>query len=348
MNATDITRTVTPTAIREAQTPSGGGARIDALDWTKGALILFMVVYHAVNYSAFRPLAFKYLAFLPSSFILITGFLVGQVYATKYDLGTRKPYMRLTVRGMKLIALFAFLNLGNLILTEHSVYDGLGEFGERARTMFISGNGRTGIFEVLLPIGYFLMLAPVLLWLRARNRAWIGLLALGVFALCSWLEFRGQASKNLALLSAGIIGTALGLIEIGRINRLACDWIPSLALYSLYRLGSYLSGETYPVQFFGAVTSVFLLFSCARHLVGATALGKRMAEFGKYSLLGYLAQIALLRSVVHIAGGKPSHWTGVGIVAVVTTLLLFLTVRAVDSSRKRSRILERVYRGVFA
>src|ERR1039458_3410046 len=60
--------------------------RIAALDWTKGALILFMVAYHAINYSAFRPLAFRYLAFLPPSFILITGFLVGQVYAAKYDL----------------------------------------------------------------------------------------------------------------------------------------------------------------------------------------------------------------------------------------------------------------------
>src|SRR3954471_1262204 len=85
--------------------------RITALDWTKGALIVCMVVYHAINYSAFRPLAFRYLAFLPPSFIFVAGFLVGQTYASKYDLSRTAPYRRLIVRGLKILILFTVFNL---------------------------------------------------------------------------------------------------------------------------------------------------------------------------------------------------------------------------------------------
>ena len=54
--------------------------RLAAIDLTKGVLVVCMVIYHSLNYSAHRELAFKYLAFLPPSFILITGFLLSHVY----------------------------------------------------------------------------------------------------------------------------------------------------------------------------------------------------------------------------------------------------------------------------
>src|SRR6267378_5642012 len=140
-------------AVAEPQRPivtSRPASRIDALDWTKGSLVVLMVIYHAINYSPFRPLAFRFLGFLPPSFILITGFLVGQVYATKYDLTTWRPYLRLAIRGGKLLLLFMGLNLANCVLLEHNIYDGMQEFADRSQTIFLSGNGRAGIFEVLL------------------------------------------------------------------------------------------------------------------------------------------------------------------------------------------------------
>ena len=137
--------------------------RIDPLDWTKGALVLFMVVYHSINYSVFRSMAFQFLPFLPPSFVMIAGIVVGSVYAARYDLDSWKPYARLMLRGIKLFLLFAVLNVGFCILLERSFAGGLSEFSSRAGMVFLSGNGRDGIFEVLLPIAYFLLLAPVLL-----------------------------------------------------------------------------------------------------------------------------------------------------------------------------------------
>ncbi len=129
-----------------------------------------------------RPLAYRFLAFLPPSFILITGFLVGQVYATKYDLGTWKPYMRLVVRGLKLLAIFTALNVAHCVIAERGALEGMWEFaGPIERDLSVGETA--GRFEVLLPISYFLLLAPVLLWFRSR--------ATGGIAACAVIVFLG-------------------------------------------------------------------------------------------------------------------------------------------------------------
>ena len=60
---------------------SGRRGRISALDFTKGALVLVMVLYHWLNYFVGPQGDFyRYLSFLPPSFICITGFLISHVY----------------------------------------------------------------------------------------------------------------------------------------------------------------------------------------------------------------------------------------------------------------------------
>ncbi len=307
-----------------------------------------MVVYHAINYSVFRPLAFRYLAFLPPSFILITGFLVGQVYADKYDLQTWKPYGRLAVRGTKLLLMFTLLNLGHCFILEHSFLDGMDEFAARSKMLFLSGNGHAGIFVVLLPIAYFLLLAPLLLWCRFWNKASIAICAVAVFFICLILERHGRFFNNLALLSAGIIGMAFGLMRIELIDRLAGKWLPILLIYLVYRLFSYKFGESYAVQTFAAVASVLLLYGCALHLDTDTWIGHQMLILGQYSLLGYLTQIAVLQGMVKVFGGTPDHVVGVIAVVVLTTALTFLAVKAVHELRQRSRAAQIIYKSVFA
>ena len=343
-----IPMSVPPVEVLETIRQPRPASRIDGLDWTKGALVLCMVVYHSVNYSAFSPIAFKYLAFLPSSFILIAGFLVGQVYATKYDLDTWKPYLRLMTRGIKLLLLFLVLNVATCVLLQRGFADGMREFADRAGAIFLSGNGRNGVFEVLLAIAYFLMLAPGLLWIRSRASAAIALSAGAGLLLCAALDWNGIACENLSRLSAGLLGMALGLIPIAAIDRLVRRWPVILGLYALYRLCSYLWGERYPVQMFGAVISLAVLYGCALHLDCASAFGRQMVLLGKYSLLGYLAQIPLIRIIVGIFGGRPNHWIGVLAVTVTTTVLLFLVVRGVHELRRRNCFADGLYKTVFA
>ena len=329
-------------------TPSGAAARIDPLDWTKGALVVCMVVYHAVNYSAFRPLAFRYMPFLPPSFVLIAGFVVGAVYTARYDLRTWSPYARLLVRGGKLFLLFALLNLGSCIALERSLVDGSFEFVDRSAMIFLSGNGREGIFEVLLPIAYFLLLVPALLWLRTRAAAAIPICALAIFGLCFVMERFGWSSKNLMMLSAGILGLALGSIPLEAVNRFAGKWLWVLLVYLLYLLGSWFLGDTYPVQMFSAVASVLLLYACALRLDMSAWAGRQLVLFGQYSLLAYLAQIALIRAIVPLVGGKPQHWAGVIVVGTSTAIILFCLIHLVNSLRRRNRPMNILYQSIFA
>src|SRR5690242_13803806 len=86
-------------------------SRIPALDFTKGALVLIMVLYHWINYFIGPDLDYRYLRFLTPSFIFITGFLVSNVYLSKYRVND--PYLpkRLLTRGLKLLAVFIGLNV---------------------------------------------------------------------------------------------------------------------------------------------------------------------------------------------------------------------------------------------
>ena len=334
--------------VQQPVTKSRPASRIEALDWTKGALVLCMVVYHAINYSAFRPMAFRFLGFLPSSFILIAGFLVGQVYAAKYDLKTWKPYLRLGVRGFKLLVLFLVLNVTYCIILERNFLYGILEFADRSNAIFLSGNGREGIFEVLLPIAYFLLLAPALLWLRSRVSGAIVFCAAGIFLMCVALEMNGLFYKNLSLLSAGFLGMACGLIPMASIDRFACRWLPVLGVYTFYRVCSYFVGEIYIVQMLGALISLMLLYACALRLDCASTFGRQMVLFGRYTLLGYLIQIPLIQIIVSIFGGKPDHWIGVSVVTVVAAVLLFFIILAVHKLRLRSRFIDLSYKSIFA
>jgi hypothetical protein len=337
-----------PQVSRPAVRSPGSAARIDPLDWTKGGLVLVMVAYHSINYSAFKPLAFRFLPFLPPSFVMIAGFVVGAVYTARYDLRTWSPYGRLLVRGIKLFLLFAVLNAGSCILLERNLTDGLFEFADRSSMIFLSGNGREGIFEVLLPIAYFLLLVPALLWLRTRAVGAIPGCAIVVFVLCVALERQEIFSKNLTLLSAGIIGMAFGHIPVETLDRFARKWIWTLLVYISYHICKWIFDDNYAVQMFGAAASVFLLYTCALHLDMSAWAGRQLVMFGRYSLLGYLVQIALIRVMVWVGGGKPQHWGGVIVVGLLTTVLLFCVVNLVNTLRRRNRPADLIYKSVFA
>src|ERR1700740_404806 len=60
--------------------------RIPALDFTKGTLALFMVLYHWINYFVGVEWGYyRYLRFLSPSFIFISGFMISNVYLSKYN-----------------------------------------------------------------------------------------------------------------------------------------------------------------------------------------------------------------------------------------------------------------------
>src|SRR5690349_15255633 len=87
-------------------TSERGASRILAIDSAKGALVVLMVVYHTLNYLDYGSLPHDYMAFLPASFTLLAGFLVGVAHV-RHSVGNRRwEALHLVVRAARLIALF--------------------------------------------------------------------------------------------------------------------------------------------------------------------------------------------------------------------------------------------------
>src|ERR1051325_736043 len=62
-----------------------GLPRDAAIDFTKGTLVLFMVLYHWLNYFV-GPQGhyYNYLRFLTPSFIFISGFMISRIQLSRY------------------------------------------------------------------------------------------------------------------------------------------------------------------------------------------------------------------------------------------------------------------------
>src|SRR5947209_3560903 len=93
--------------------------RIPALDFTKGALVLIMVLYHWLNYF-YGPSDNRYMRFLTPSFIFITGFLISHIYFSRYGIAAPKLPGRLVQRGLKILGVFVLLNITRMFLTNGS------------------------------------------------------------------------------------------------------------------------------------------------------------------------------------------------------------------------------------
>src|SRR5947209_8358962 len=92
-------------------------SRNPALDFTKGALVLIMVLYHWINYFIGPQWEYyQYLRFLTPSFIFITGFMISNVYLSKYETAGPRLSKRLFTRGLKLMAIFLALNVARIFI----------------------------------------------------------------------------------------------------------------------------------------------------------------------------------------------------------------------------------------
>jgi peptidoglycan/LPS O-acetylase OafA/YrhL len=91
--------------------------RISALDFTRGALVLIMVLYHWINYFVGPDWPYyPYLRFLTPSFIFIAGFMISSVYLSKYDAVDPRLPKRLVTRGLKLLTIFILLNVARIFI----------------------------------------------------------------------------------------------------------------------------------------------------------------------------------------------------------------------------------------
>lgn len=319
--------------------------RDEGLDWVKGVLVVLMVIYHSLNYSPFSRLAFEYIAFLPVSFIFLAGFFLTNSYLARYDLKDWRLHRRLVVRGAKLLLLFSALNLGLYFIAFGPRF--LQQFSANFRTVYLGAAGHVASYPILTSIGYLLCLAPLLLWIGSLNRWVLPLLAVALVMFCSVMEWKASVGYHLGMISAGIIGSAFGLLPLQRITSFARKSFLAIALYASYRTCSYFIGDPYALQLTGVVTGLLLLYSLALKLPVETHIYKDVVLLGKYSLFGYIMQLGIIQATVRIFGPftTPLAVVTLTLVALAATWAATVTVHRL---RAKARLVDVTYKAAFA
>jgi peptidoglycan/LPS O-acetylase OafA/YrhL len=332
--------------------------RDTAIDFTKGALVLFMVLYHWLNYFVgTKGQYYDYLKFLTPSFIFITGFMISQIQLRRYENSGRSLSKRLFVRGLKLLALFLVLNaIVYAVLSRVRVPFSL--WGESLRNFswaaLVVGTSRAAdgeksvIFSILVPIAYLLIVSAgvVALTRRVKYAFFCTLCVLAVAA--TLIRFWGLENVYLDLLMVGVLGVVAGFAGSEQIASVVNHPYIITMLYCLFLAVITIWGVPLPLQITSVILTTALLYAAGRVLARTGTDRGRMILLGKYSLLGYIAQIAILQGLRRISWFS-QHGVSASLASLLLAALLTVTVVvAVDTARQRSKIAADMYRLVFA
>jgi len=327
-------------------------SRDSALDFTKGILVLFMVLYHWMNYFVgIESPVYPYLRFIPASFIFVSGFLLTSVYPTKYGLNNPKLYLRVLVRGLKILALFTLLNVvANMVFAKSykGAMPGVENFLNNAASIYIGGSGKMS-FGVLLPIGYLLTLSALIFLGMQVSKYVVLVVCAASFILVFLLDWYEVSNANFSFIAIGLLGMTLGQYPLQRIyNWAGCSYLLT-GLYAGYLLAINMWGERYFLEVIGVCLSVLLIYGAGTMIKQPQVLVSTLVLLGQYSLFAYIAQIGLLqflqRSLVTVDVREGELWALSFIGAFTLTIL---TVWVTNQMCSKSSTLEKMYRFVFA
>lgn len=330
--------------------------RIPALDFTKGALVLIMVLYHWINYFC-GPQDQRYLRFLTPSFIFISGFIISNIYISKYGIADPQLPKRLIQRGLKILGVFALLNLTRLLFVP-------GRFQEQASSprswmgsfadIYILGSGVGGgqakavAFFILVPISYLLILSALLLVVSRFYQYTFHVVCL-LFLLCAVISnFEGFEIPNLELLAIGLLGVIAGYLPIEKLNAVVRHPYWLAAAYLVYLGAITLWNVIYPLQIVGVYLSLMILYLLGQKSGEPGKVRGGIVLLGKYSLLGYISQIAILQSLRLGFNHLGSETVVLGLSFVLAFALTIISVEVVDRARTESTTMDRLYKVVFA
>jgi peptidoglycan/LPS O-acetylase OafA/YrhL len=329
-------------------------ARVLEYDLIKGALVVLMVLYHWLNYfGGSHSYYYRYLRFITPSFIFITGFLISVRYLAGQQSNRPDIALRLAHRSVKLLALFIVLNIGvsfvvtsgndKLALVRHVWNSVLG-----VNPGGVGSHVRLVSFYILIPIAYLLLLSALLLVARKRCRCSFEIAcALCLVGICI-LAVSGMQNSMLEMLTIGLFGIMTGYLPAARISSYLNHRIAFFAIYAGYIVSVALWNVIYPLQVVGVVLNVGLLYIVATNVDPSFWLIGQAILLGRYSLFGYIVQIAWLQSLHRWLGGLDLPPAGLTIVLVVAIILTVASVSAVDVVRQRSEFVNQVYSAVFS
>lgn len=321
--------------------------RIEAVDFTKGVLVLFMVIYHSLN--AYGIFPYRYLPFVSPGFIMISGFIVTQIYFPKYDQNMNRARSRLAFRAIKLILIFTALNIaGRMAWPSHD--SGIGfeitSFFRNWTDIYLVGSPYQVAFDVLLPIGYTLLLAILVPNVPSIKRHPVVTFLVSIVGVYALMWCFGNGAYTMRLIGVGIIGIAIGLLPLQPLNKLRSP-AAIAALFMLYGLCSYAIGNSYYGQVVSTIAAL-LAFYCLGNASLNYRPSRQIILLGQYSLLTYILQIAYLRIAVSLAHNRIIEIPSLPTMIVIIMMATYITMLIFDRVRRKSVMANVLYKVVFA
>ena len=335
------------------------GERDYAIDFVKGFLVQVMTLYHSINYFLSpKHVSLRYIDFVTGAFVFVSGYVVTSFYIDKYKNAGGLMYYRLITRGLKIVLIFLLSNtLIHLSFTKNynNVEFGLSQFYGNLFNILILGNKKLAAFEILLPIGYTLIISAILL-ISLRIPTLIIPVIIALFAsssLSTGLSPIFYVSKgvpsNLYFITIGLGGLAFGYIKKERCHQFNKKYLKALFLFPpmLYALCITIFEETLYLYFCGILSIFCCTYFVGKSLNYGNIANKTMVIFGKYSLVAYLSQVLFLqllfRTSVLLDVPKPSLLCAF----FLTNIFVYLLCRYIIYIRKRYRRLDMFYRIMF-
>jgi hypothetical protein len=162
------------------------------------------------------------------------------------------------------------------------------------------------------------------------------------------LGFIGVQSPNLELITIGMVGMLTGLMPIGAINDFVRHSYMLGLAYLCYTIAITIWNVPFSLQMVGVPLSLMAIYLAG---ISGSDSGKLRSEvilLGKYSLFGYISQIAILQilaaSLRHINFG----FAVLGASFVAAFALTIISVKIVDRLRSQLVTMDRLYKAVFA
>ena len=292
---------------REQEQNNKPSHRNKSLDFVKGWLVVGMVAYHVASYSNHagrgdHQSITNSLSFISGSWIYISGAIIATYYANKSTCNWKMVAERLTVRGIKLLAIFLGLNI---ILIEIGWSKlGAGYSFNTLYTVLVPGTGNAS-FEILIGISYVLLISPVLLL-----NMWMGIfLALAIIFSELFIYYQG---KDVAL-NHWIMACGAGGFLAGRL--IASDWykrsplhnrkhitlllvaMVSVALYFYIKSHWHHGSRDMPIYLFGITSILAMAYLSYPLFSGFKIITSYIDILGRYSPVSYIWQMCIIASL---------------------------------------------------
>jgi hypothetical protein len=207
--------------------------------------------------------------------------------------------------------------------------------------------GRTVAFYILIPISYMLILSAILLCASKFYKYIFHIATVCLFIVVFCASAIHHGSDNLDILAIGLLGISIGHIPINKICNISRWTLPVVLAYAANNAAISVWNARYPLQVIEVILTLMLLYIIGTACRNLHRLYSFLILLGRYSFLGYIAQIAILQLLHRLIKIDLTNLQRMALL-FSTAILTAIVVIIVDSSRKTIRAVNYFYSAVFS